>query len=55
VLVLAGDHLEWRPVELGISSYAKVQVVSGLNEGDSVALTSDKPIKRGTKVQPVYP
>lgn len=55
VLVLAGDHLEWRPVELGISSYAKVQVVSGLNEGDSVALTSDKPIKSGTKVQPVYP
>jgi HlyD family secretion protein len=55
VLVLVGDHLEWRPVELGISSYAKVQVVSGLNEGDSVALTSDKPIKSGTKVQPVYP
>jgi HlyD family secretion protein len=55
VLVLSGDQVEWRPVELGISSYTKVQVVSGLNEGDSVALASDKPMKSGTKVQPVYP
>ena len=54
VLMLVGDHLEWRPVELGISSHTKAQVVSGLNEGDSVALASDKPIKSGAKVQAVY-
>jgi len=55
VLALAGDHLEWRPVKLGVSSYTKVEVLSGLNDGDSIALPNEKPIKSGTKVSPVYP
>jgi HlyD family secretion protein len=55
VLVLTGDHVEWRPVKLGISSYTKVQVLSGLNEGDSIALPSDRPVKSGSKVGAVYP
>ncbi len=55
VLALSGDHLEWRPVKLGVSSYTKVEVLSGLNDGDSIALPNEKPIKSGTKVSPVYP
>ena len=55
VLVLVEDHVEWRPVKLGISSYTRVQVLSGLNEGDSIALPNDRAIKSGTRVSPVYP
>jgi hypothetical protein len=39
---------------LGVSSYVKVQVLSGLSEGDAVALPTEKPIKNGSKVQPNY-
>ena len=55
VYVLAAGRLEWRPVKLGVSSYIKTEIVSGLAEGDSVALPSEKPIKFGLKVDPVYP
>jgi hypothetical protein len=41
-------------VSLGISSYAKSQVLSGLNEGDAGALPSDKPIQSGSRVQAVF-
>ena len=55
VLVLVGDHLSWRPVKLGVSSYTKAQVMAGLSQGDSVALPTEKPIRDGSKVDPVYP
>jgi hypothetical protein len=45
----------WRPVKLGVSSYIKTEVISGLAEGDSVALPTEKPLKAGSKVDPVYP
>jgi HlyD family secretion protein len=54
VLLLDGDRLVWRKVSLGISSYTKSQVLSGLNDGDAVALTSEKPIQSGSRVQPVF-
>src|SRR5579864_4584985 len=49
VLLLQGDRVVWRKVSLGVSSYTKSQVVSGLGEGDAVALPTEKPIKNGTK------
>jgi HlyD family secretion protein len=55
VYILAAGRLEWRTVKLGVSSYIKTEIVSGLAEGDSVALPSEKPIKYGLKVDPVYP
>jgi HlyD family secretion protein len=55
VLVLSDGHVAWRPVKLGVSSYIKTEVVSGLGESDSVALPTEKPIKNGSKVDPVYP
>ena len=54
VLLLEGDHVTWRKVTLGISSYTKTQVVSGLNEGDAGALPSETPIQNGSRVQPVF-
>jgi HlyD family secretion protein len=54
VLLLEGDHAVWRKVSLGISNYTKSQVLSGLNDGDAVALPSEKPIQSGARVQPVF-
>ncbi len=56
VYVLApDDRLAWRPVQIGISSLTRVQVTQGLSLGDSVALPTDKPVRPGSKVDPVYP
>jgi HlyD family secretion protein len=54
VLLLEGDRAVWRKINLGISNYTKSQVVSGLNDGDAVALASEKPIQSGSRVQPVF-
>ena len=56
VYLLASDgRLVWRPIKVGVSSYTKAQVVSGLSDGDSVMLPTDKPVKNDLKVRPVYP
>ncbi len=54
VLLLEGDRVMWRKVSLGISSYAKSQVLSGLSVGDAAALPSDKPLQNGSRVQPIF-
>jgi HlyD family secretion protein len=54
VFLLQGDRVVWRKVNLGISSYTKSQVLSGLSEGDAEALLSEKPIQNGSRVQPVF-
>jgi len=53
VFVLQGDAIEQRRVKTGNSSVTRIQVTSGLSEGDSVAMPSDTPLKPGTKVTPV--
>ena len=53
VFLLRGDRVEWRKVTLGVSSYTKSQVLSGLAEGDAVALPTEKTIKSGGKVEAV--
>jgi len=55
VFLLQGDRVAWRKVSLGVSSYTKSQILSGLNEGDAVALPSEKPIKNGLRVEPSFP
>jgi len=56
MFVLGADNvLEWRPVQLDVTSAGRVQVVSGINAGDSVALPTEKSLKAGMKVTPVYP
>jgi HlyD family secretion protein len=54
VLLLEGDRAVWRKVSLGISTYTKSQVLSGLKDGDAVALPSEKQIPIGSRVQPVF-
>lgn len=54
VFLLQGDRVVWRKVGVAVSSYTKSQVRSGLNDGDAVALPTEKPIKNGTKVEPVF-
>ena len=51
--VLEGDHLAERRVRTGNSSVTRIQIASGLSEGDEVAMPSDTPLKNGMKVTPV--
>jgi HlyD family secretion protein len=56
VFALGGEsQIFWHDITLGISSVTRVQVTSGLKEGDGVAESSDRPLKNGMKVTPVYP
>jgi HlyD family secretion protein len=47
--------LEWREVELGVSSVTRVQVRGGLQAGDAVALGAERPLAAGDPVTPVFP
>ena len=55
VFQLKGDRVIWQRVDLGVSSATRSQIVSGLNEDDSVALPVERPLKSGDRVKPVYP
>src|SRR5579862_4788722 len=54
VYLLNDDHLEWKKVTLGVANTTRTQV-EGLKEGDAVALYSDKPLRSGMQVTPVFP
>lgn len=51
VFLLQGDHVAWRPITAGVATAIKVQVTSGLSDGDAVALATDYPLKDGTRVR----
>jgi RND family efflux transporter MFP subunit len=53
VFLLQGDRVVWRKVSLGVSSYTKSQILAGIQEGDAVALPSEKALKGGLRVEPV--
>jgi len=50
--VLSGDHVTWKKITTGIGNTTRAQV-EGLNEGDSIALPTEKPLKEGMQVKPV--
>jgi HlyD family secretion protein len=54
VFTLAGDRIVWRKITLGVNNTTRTQV-SGLNDGDPVALPTEKPLKDGMQVKPVFP
>jgi HlyD family secretion protein len=54
VFLLQGDRVMWRKIALGVSTYTKSQDISGLSDGDAVALPTEKPLTNGSKVVPVY-
>jgi HlyD family secretion protein len=53
VYLLRGDHVEWRPVQLGASSITRAAVASGLAEDDMVALRTENPLHDGEAVRPI--
>jgi RND family efflux transporter MFP subunit len=52
LLVTAENTLEERKVTLGIQGKSRVEVVSGLNEGDRVVIGNRSQFRAGEKVQP---
>lgn len=52
VYLLDGDRIEWRPVELGVSSATLAEIRDGLKDGDAVALPSDVALAAGMRVRP---
>jgi HlyD family secretion protein len=56
VFVLQPDaSIKWQPVVTGASDALRVEVVSGLKDGDTVAEPSEEILKNGEKVTPVVP
>ncbi|HKW97520.1 MAG TPA: efflux RND transporter periplasmic adaptor subunit [Bryobacteraceae bacterium] len=55
VFILSGDTVGRRTVTTGASSINRVQILSGLNAGDAVALPTDLSLHDGMSVSPVYP
>jgi hypothetical protein len=53
-MLLQGDHIVWRPVELGVSTLLRAEVKAGLNEGDAVAGPTDLNLTTGMKVKPAF-
>ena len=53
VLIVTPNHrVEQRKVTLGIESSNNVEILSGLNEGDSVVLTGRSTLQSGQEVRP---
>ncbi len=53
VFVLSGDRVTWKKITMGIGNTTRAQV-EGVAEGDSIALPTEKPLKEGMIVKPVY-
>jgi HlyD family secretion protein len=52
VYVLQGKKLEWRVVEAGVSSVTRLEVRSGLREGETVAVAGDTALSNGMEITP---
>jgi HlyD family secretion protein len=55
VYVLAGDHVEWREVKMGLASVTKTEILEGIREGDALALPTETALRSGMKVTPLFP
>ncbi len=53
VYVLREGHVAWRLIQLGASSITRAVAVSGLAEGDMVALRAERPLRDGQPVRPM--
>jgi multidrug efflux pump subunit AcrA (membrane-fusion protein) len=52
LLVNAQDVLEERSVQLGVQGNARIEITSGLKEGDRVVVGSRSEFRNGMKVTP---
>jgi HlyD family secretion protein len=55
VLLLSAGRVRWRKVSLGVSSVTRAQVLEGLSDGDAVALPTERLLRDGDPIQPIYP
>jgi HlyD family secretion protein len=56
VFLLQKDNtLKWQPIVTGASDALRVEVLSGLADGDAVAEPTDQTLKAGAKVTPAFP
>jgi HlyD family secretion protein len=53
VFKLQGDHVSWQPVVAGVNSVTSVEMKSGLQLGDHVALPSEATLRNGARVKAV--
>jgi HlyD family secretion protein len=53
VFQVDGDRLHQKEIAVGIASSTKYEIVSGLSDGDRVALSGEVTLRDGMKVQPV--
>lgn len=54
VMLLDNGRIVWRPIELGITTLLRAEVVSGLKEGDGVAGTVNPTLTDGERVKPSF-
>jgi HlyD family secretion protein len=54
VYVLEDGRIRWRAVQTGASSITRVTINQGLREGEAVALPTEKTLKDGERVTPVF-
>jgi HlyD family secretion protein len=52
VFLLGGDTIERRAVRIGATNISMLEIVSGLADGDAVALPADITLKTGDRVTP---
>ena len=55
VYVLKEGRLRWLKVKTGASSVTRAAILQGLQDGDAVALPTERTLKDGERVSPVYP
>jgi len=53
--VLEGNKLAWRRLDVGASSENRAEIRSGLKEGESVVLPTDRQLSSGLEIAPIYP
>jgi hypothetical protein len=54
VYALEGDRLAWRKIKIGVNNTTRTQV-EGLQDGDAVALITERTLKDAMTVRPVFP
>jgi HlyD family secretion protein len=54
-LLQKNNTVAWRPVVTGVSDALRIEIVSGLKDGDQVAQPTDQVLKDGMAVRPVTP
>jgi HlyD family secretion protein len=55
VFLVAGDRLHRREIKVGIANPTMIEVLSGLNQGDVVALPGDVSLKENLRIRAVRP